>query len=402
MTTTVQAYEEAVSSGLLPGVSLVAGDINGEITFSKSLGRASLKEGVNRPFTESTVCAVASMTKLMTSIAVLQCVEDGLLDLDKDVKPLLPSIGTHGIITGFDDENNTPILEPDSTPITMRMLLSHTSGHEYDWLSPLLGKWRASRGEQPWTGPTVEHKSVLPLLFSPGTGFSYGGGHDWAGKAIEVVTGTSLEDFMRARIWEPLGIAEDSTFYPKTKENMKDRIADMSTLNDKGEPPAVDAATFDILFGGTDCLGGAGLFTSPRAYATFVSAVARRDAKLLKPKSFDELFRPQLDEQQENALNDYIARSPVHTQFLGMRIPASIRKTWSFAGLVAKEAQEGRFGPGTVFWGGVPSAQWFIDHDTGIYGAAFCQILPPMHPKILELHEGFQREAYKLSTAERK
>ena len=371
----------------------------GEVTFSKSFGKASLKEGVNRPFTDSTVCTIASMTKFMTSVAVLQCVEDGLLDLDKDTSTLFPQIGNHGIITGFDDEKNTAILKPDSTPITLRMLLSHTSGHEYEWINPLLGKWRTSRGEGFWAGPTVEHKSVLPLTFSPGTGFAYGAGLDWAGKAVEVATGRTLEDFMRARIWEPLGIAEDTSFYPKTKESMKNRIADLATLNENSEPPAVDAADFDILVGGKDCFGGAGVFTTAKAYGTFLSAVARRDAKLLKPASYEELFRPQLDERQEQALNDYLDQTPIHTQLLATRIPPSIRKTWCFAGLVAKEGQEGRFGPGTVFWAGLPSTQWFIDRKTGIYGTAFVQILPPMLPKVLELHEKFQREIYKRAAA---
>ncbi|KAI1113976.1 beta-lactamase/transpeptidase-like protein [Nemania sp. NC0429] len=392
MINTIQAYEEAVSFGLLPGASLVAGNTKGEVKFSRSFGKASLRDGVDRPFTDSTVCALASMTKLMTSVAVLQCVEDGLLDLDKDTRTMFPTMGTHGVITGFDDENNTAVLKPDSTPITLRMLLSHTSGHEYDWLNPLLIKWRASRGEEPWTGPTVEHKSVLPLLFPPGTGFAYGAGHDWAGKAVEVATGTTLEDFMRTRIWEPLGIADDTTFWPKTKDGMKDRVAHISTLNEKGEPPAVDMPDFDLLFGGTDCLGGAGVCTTSKAYGIFLAAVASRDARLLRPTSFDELFRPQLNEQQEKALNDYVDQSPTHTQLLAMRLPPSLKKTWCFAGLVAKEGQEGRFGPGTVFWGGVPCCGWFIDHHTGTFGASLCQIIPPMHSKVMELHARFQAE----------
>ncbi|KAI1496125.1 beta-lactamase/transpeptidase-like protein [Biscogniauxia marginata] len=378
-----QVYAQAVASGLLPGASLSAGDKDGKSFYTKSFGKASLKDGANLPFTESTICAIASMTKLMTSVAVLQCVEDGTLDLDADMKPLLPEIGKHGIITGFDDEKNTALLEPDSTLITPRMLLSHTTGHEYDWLNPLLGKWRASRNEQPWTGPTVEHKSVLPLVFKPGTGFAYGAGHDWAGKLVEVVTKSNLESFMLARIWTPLGIEDDASFYPKTKESMKGRIADISSLNEKGEPPAVDvSATFDILFGGTDCLGGGGLFMSTKAYHTFLTAVLRRDSKLLQPSSYEELFRPQLNEKCEQALNDYIALSPTHT------------KTWSFAGLVAKEGQEERFKAGTTFWGGVPSTEWFIDHEAGICGTALCQILPPMHPSVMELHEKFQRRVY--------
>jgi hypothetical protein len=74
------------------------------------------------------------------------------------------------ITTGFDDAKNSAILSPNTvgtTAITLRMLLSHTSGHEYDWFSPLLARWRASRNEQPWTGPTVEHKSVCCRSCSP-------------------------------------------------------------------------------------------------------------------------------------------------------------------------------------------------------------------------------------------
>ncbi|KAI0880145.1 uncharacterized protein GGS22DRAFT_175982, partial [Annulohypoxylon maeteangense] len=77
-----------------------------------------------------------------------------------------------------------------------------------------------------------------------------------------------------------------------------------------------------------------------------------------------------------------------------MHIPESIRKTWSFAGLISKEPQSGRFGKGATFWAGVPSTIWFIDHDTGICGTAICQILPPLHPVIVQLHEEFQRGVF--------
>ncbi|KAK8137280.1 hypothetical protein PG984_005220 [Apiospora sp. TS-2023a] len=358
------------------------------------MGLASQKPGRDLPFTTSTVCALASMSKLMTSVAILQCVEDGKLSLDSDVRSQLPSIGKHGIITGFDDAKNAAVLEEDTTPISPRMLLSHTSGHEYDWFAPDLAKWRASRGEQPWTGPTVEDKSVLPLVFRPGTSFSYGGGHDWAGKLLEVATGDTLDAFARERIWKPLGIDKDMSFFPKSREHMTARIADISTLNEKGEPPAVDAASFDILMGGTDCLGGAGLFGSTEAYHAFLSAVLRRDSRLLRPESYEELFRPQLDEHLEEEFNKYIAKSPVHTAFIGMSMPLSVRKTWSFAGMVAKDGIPGQFAPGTTIWGGVPSCEWFIDHESGLRGAMVCQIIPPMHPPVMALHAKCQSELF--------
>jgi CubicO group peptidase (beta-lactamase class C family) len=246
---------------------------------------------------------------------------------------------------------------PASGLTRTRHLLSHTSGFEYDWFSPLLAKWRASRGEQPWTGPTVEDKSTLPLLFEPGTSFRYSGGFDWAGKLIERVTGDTLEQFMVKKIFEPLGI-KDVTFYPNQRPDMNDRQATVSTLSETGEAPAVDAAAFDPLFGGKDCLGGGGAYGSANAYFKFLHAMLRRDSKLLKPESYDELFKPQLNKQCKKAFNEYLRSSPAHAQYLGMSLPGDIEKTWSFAGMICEQGQEGRMSEGTYFWGGVPSMYW--------------------------------------------
>lgn len=85
---------------------------------------------------------------------------------------------------------------------------------------------------------------------------------------------------------------------------MKSRMADFSILNETGEAPAIDEPTFDILFGGTECLGGGGCFSSAQGYYTFLSAVFRRDTRLLTADSYTELFRPQLDAKLEEAFNE--------------------------------------------------------------------------------------------------
>jgi CubicO group peptidase (beta-lactamase class C family) len=307
----------------------------------------------------------------------------------------------HGIIVGFDEENNRGIFEElDNTPITLRMLLSHTSGHEYDWINPLLGKWRASRNEVPWSGPTVEHKSATPLVWKPGTGFGYSSGHEWAGKLVEIRTGTSLEDFMRTRIWEPLGIQGDMSFHPRDRAGMRDRMATLSTLGEGGAPPAADLPGFGILLrGATESLGGAGLYGSSRAYHIFLAALLRRDPRLLSPASHDELFRPQLDSHPavERNLNEYFDRLPPHLEFLGSRLPAGSRRTWSLAGLVAREAQPVRCGAGTAFWVGAPGLAYYVDREAGVCGSAFCQVLPP--EAVAGLHEEFQRGVYRMMMA---
>jgi CubicO group peptidase (beta-lactamase class C family) len=164
---------------------------------------------------------------------------------------------------------------------------------------------------------------------------------------------------MKEKIWEPLGI-KDMTFWPKQNSDMRDRIAGISTLNEKGEGPAVDAPDFDTTFAATDCLGGAGGYGSIESYFAFLQAVLRRDPKLLNDESWTELFRPQLNEQCKKELNDVLKATPMHTQYLGMSLPTGIAKQWSFAGLICESGQEGRMSDGTIFWGGVPSLTWVI------------------------------------------
>lgn len=273
------------------------------------------------------------------------------------------------------------------------MLITHTSGYTYDWFHPRLQKWRAGRDEIPWMGATVEHKATIPLVFEPGKEFAYGVGMDWAGNMVERVTGKTLESYMPEKIWGPLGI-KDITFFPKQRPDMKERMAGMNNLGDR-QGPATHDSEFDVLGGATDCLGGGGGFASAEAYFVFLQAILRRDPKLLRPSSFEELFKPQLSPEVRAYLNEYLYSEPLRAQYLGMGISAKIEKTWCFAGMICEHGQEGRFSPGTIFWGGVPSMAWWIDKERGTCGVAACQVLPPMSPKIMQLHEQFQKEVFK-------
>jgi CubicO group peptidase (beta-lactamase class C family) len=161
------------------------------------------------------------------------------------------------------------------------------------------------------------------------------------------VTGKTLEEFMREKIFESLGIG-DITLYPKQKPDMEGRIRPWAH-SETGQGPAVDAPDFDMLFGGTDCLGGGGAFGSVGAYFKFLQAVLQRDPKLLTPESYDELFKPQLDEQCKKAFNECLRSSLAYSQYLGMSLPESIEKTWSFAGMICEQGQSGRILDRTYF-----------------------------------------------------
>ncbi|PQE11336.1 beta-lactamase family protein [Rutstroemia sp. NJR-2017a BVV2] len=390
-------YENAHASGLLPGVVLLASNKQGSFKYSKALGVSSLNDASNkRPLTEDTILGLASCTKLMTAIAALQCVERGQVELDADVGPILPEVGKYGVITGVDGTTQEPILTERQNAITLRNLLTHTSGHAYDIMHPSLVKWREMRKEAPWSGETVEEKATIPLLFEPGTGWMYGCGLEWVGKLIERVNGESLEDYMKKNIWDPLGI-NDISFWPLANKDMKDRMADLSIISPDGK--AADCPEFDLAFGSRECLGGGGAYGSAGGYMTLLEAVLREDDKLLQKESWAEFWKPQLDEKCKEAFNKLFWEREDLSHFLSINVPKETKKNFCFGGMMVEDEVEGWLNQGTVLWGGVPCVIWFIDRKAELCGLAGSQMLPPMAPPILKLHKGFQREVYKLLQA---
>jgi CubicO group peptidase (beta-lactamase class C family) len=121
---------------------------------------------------------MASCGKLIATIAALQCVERGLISLDTPIDTILPELAQPLVFTDPHGPDLSTV--PARTQITLRHLLSHTSGLAYDFFEPKLQAWRANRGERPVLslGGDVVRAHSVPLMFEPGTGFVYGGGID--------------------------------------------------------------------------------------------------------------------------------------------------------------------------------------------------------------------------------
>ena len=173
---------------------------------------------------------------------------------------------------------------------------------------------------------------------------------------IERVTGQTLEDYMSTNIWTPLDMV-DITFWPKKRADMKSRMADISLLSPE-DGKAIDAPDFDINAGATDCLGGGGAFASPKAYMTLLRAVLRQDPRLLKPESYEELFKPQLDDRCKTALHDLLLSDHRMQDYLGVNVPTSGEKNWSFGGLLSQTEYRGWMRKDTLLWGGLPNIVW--------------------------------------------
>ena len=199
----------AVSDGRVPGVVALAADRNGTF-YQGAFGRRGLDE--HAPMTLDTVFRIASMTKAVTGVAAMQCVERGKLSLDQPAGEIMPELAEPQVLEGFDADGK-PILRPARRKITLRMLLTHTAGFVYH------GVERAtSTATCETTGfPTIMSGKLAalnaPLAFEPGERWEYGINIDWAGRMVETVSGQDLDAYMRENIFAPLGM-RDTGFVP--------------------------------------------------------------------------------------------------------------------------------------------------------------------------------------------
>ncbi|KAF2639027.1 beta-lactamase/transpeptidase-like protein [Massarina eburnea CBS 473.64] len=393
-----KAIEKAVADLEIPGCVLVATNRDGSFKYNKAFGHSSLKEGTNAALNLNSIMWTASCTKLQTCICIAQLVERGLADLDAPVYPQIPELKDFPVIKGF-QEDGTPIEEPHKNPITLRSLLQHTSGFAYDFIHPLLQQWLKYHGKKgPSVGSTVLGRFVSPMVFEPGTGWMYGSGIDFAGLFLERLTGKTLEEHMKANLWDPLGI-KDATFFPSTRPDLKERMVDMSFRGGDGKLAFGDSSAYSGDGEGNErkeCMGGEGVFTSPEEYIKVLHAllVADTDEKILKKETVDEFFRPQLNEAGRNSLQSLLRDTMTNNAMGGVSM--GVDKDWGLGGLVITQDTPDGKKAGSMFWGGLPNLIWFLDRKTGLCGLYASQVLPTGDATIAALARKFEAGMYEL------
>ncbi|EPE04147.1 beta-lactamase [Ophiostoma piceae UAMH 11346] len=391
-------------TGTIQGASFVAVGKNGDFIYRKAAGSQKANGGTSYPLTLDTVTWIASQTKLTTSVSVMQLVEKGLVALDDDVRGILPVLKDIKVITGFEDDDTAPggghpIFEDVKGPITLRQLVTHSSGFRYDTRHPLLikySKW-AGRTENMFSG-TIEG-CLHPLIFQPGTSWDYGPGLDWAGRVIEAVTGMPYDEYQQEHIWKPLGAA-DTTFFP-AKRGLT--LWDIQETAERGEGGGLEAGRSPWLFECRDALGGAGLFSTANDYVKLLGTLLAGGGPLLSSTSVDVLFAPQtLAPEASAALRTFVTgSSPQKSKsWLWDSDPDNWRDYMEIkhclCGLVNKEDVPGRRHKNTVNWDGLPNLLWFIDREGGVAATFFTQIMPPDDAEIRKLCQELETALYKI------
>lgn len=271
------------------------------------------------------------------------------------------------------------------------MLLSHTSGLGYDIVDPRLQAWRKSRGEKPQAlKGHVTSMIQMPLLFEPGEGWMYGASTDAVGVLISRVTKMSLEEYMQANIFEPLGM-RSSTFFIKKHPELEKRLVPITQRSkdgglqegksSHGDEPAEES-------------GGGGVCMSAEDYLAVLKDLMQTEPKLLSAEFVEVLFgKPQLEEGT-SAMMDFKRALPMLTITLSVLVK-DVEINQSLGGLLVtgKSPHLGET-QGTLAWAGALGTLWFVNRERGLAGYYATQLFPPGDAKNLEVMEEFIREAF--------
>src|SRR5579862_3814376 len=252
-------------------------------TYSGAFGKRDLSSGVD--VTLDSLFGIASMTKPVTSVAAMQLVEQGKLKLDEPAATYIKELGSLQVLQGFDPKTGKPILKPATKPVTLRTLLTHTSGFAYDtWFADMV-RWEKETGN---AFPLGTVAPLTPLMFEPGSRWQYGTSADWSGRLVETVSGMNLEQYFQKNILQPLGMKDTSFIVAPEKF---DRV--VSTYgrgqdgsgplkeNPRVQPPPPKAYN-----------GGGGLYSTAPDYVRFMQMFLRhgkgpKGEQILQPKTVD-------------------------------------------------------------------------------------------------------------------
>ncbi|ROW00526.1 hypothetical protein VSDG_03219 [Cytospora chrysosperma] len=375
----------------LLGAAFVVVNKDGVI-YQGSAGRLSSSPDSPR-FTPDSFTLVASLTKIATATCAMQLVEKGLVGLDDDVRPLVPQLAEMKILRGFVGAD-VPYLEANTTPITLRQLLTHTVGLGYAGADPDLARWAKHTGRKESDLKDTLEAFTSPLKFTPGQGWYYGTGLDWAGQVIEKVTGRVLGVYMADHLFGPLGMG-DTGFRRDLLPHVRDRTVPTSHRDaDTGELTSGDEP-FSSPANPRIHSGGAGLHTTAVDHAKLLQALLRSlagsDGALLKKETVEEMFQPQLTDVQKQWLK--FVTDLFHDGFVpdfekGMPVDHGI------SGVINLEDEPGKRRKGSMMWAGMYNGHWFIDPESGIGATLITNILPHPDATVNKVWDALERGLY--------
>lgn len=364
--------ETFIADGKVPGGSFLVAK-EGKIVYEYTAGNRTSKNEV--PYQSDDIYRIASMTKAVTSVAVMQLFEQGKIGLDDPVYKYIPAYKNQVVLDSFNPADSTFTTVPVDKPVTVRNLLTHTSGIIYGAFNP--GKLMAvyeqfdmnvGFSHETWsTEEWINRLAKVPLAHQPGDKFSYGLNMDVLGRIIEVVTKQPLNQYFQEHIFDKVGMPDTYFYLPKDKF---DRLLPVYTsFNGKlitVDELGMNAGTTYPTEGPRNLFaGGAGLSSTTLDYANFINILVQGGGNLLGKEALSEMTKDQLPLVMNNYSKDknrgfYFA--------LGFQL---------YLDAPSKDKPKS---PGTYEWGGYFNTKFFIDPKEELIFVGMTQIVPFQHP----------------------
>ena len=367
----------SVENGRIPGVIAIAATSD-EIIYEGAAGFRDVESETE--MTIDTITRIASMTKAITSVAVMQLVEHGSIELDSPVGEYLPQFNEVEVLEGFDADDK-PILRAAKAAVTVHQLLTHTSGYVYEI-------WNENAARYASSGHATDDDFLdVPLAFDPGTKWEYGISTDILGVLVEAISGQSLDDYFREHIFIPLGMSD--TYFIVPEEKLA-RLATAYSRSEQGEltPIPYSRPTGDFFS------GGGGLRSTARDYVRFLQAI-------LNGGEFDGariLSTASVNLMSQNRIGDLEAADSITTSDPRLSndvnfMPDSVDK-FGLGFLINTDPIPGGRPAGSLSWAGLYNSYYWIDPKNNICGVVITQILPFFDADVLELLSAFETAVY--------
>lgn len=383
---TLAAYEAnaqaAIRDGRVPGTVAMVGS-GKEVLHASAFGPSGRADG--RPHTLDDVFMIASMTKAVTSVAAAQMLEQGLFELEQPAEEVIPDVAEHRVLTGFDDKGQ-PILRKPASKMTMRQLLTHTSGHSSDVWNANTLRFLQDTG-MPGT-PTCKREAFnLPLAFDPGERWEYGIATDYVGMTVERLSGLRLEEYFREHLFKPMGMDWTSFIIsPKQREELVPVRAKVGVGNYR-------VLDFEISQTPEQYMGGAGLYSTTGDYLKFLQMLLNRgegaNGRVLKPETVELMFRNHIGDVE---IPDMLTVLPALS--VDVHLLPGIPKKWSLCALTNTADIPGRRSAGSQFWAGLGCTYFWLDPKADLAGVLMLSYFPFADQDGLDVFDALEADSY--------
>ncbi|KAH3682013.1 hypothetical protein WICPIJ_007005 [Wickerhamomyces pijperi] len=401
----IQQIKEIVNAAVanpkqdIPGLSVSISNTKGEDLLTYAHGKVGCDS--DKEITTDSMFWIASCTKMLTTVSVMQLVEKGLLKLDDadHLERIIPELKSLPIISL--NEDGSLNLRKKKNQITLRHLLTHTAGFGYKFFNPEINTYLDFYNIDEFQ-LTHEAQFLTPLLFEPGTQFNYGLSIDVAGLALERVTNQKLGNYVKEHIYEPLGLTT-SSFTPNAQ--LLEKLVHLHERDVKtGELKEREHILYATdLKNGFEYVhsGGAGSFSKPRNYVQFLATLMNdgvcpiTGARILKKETIDEMFVNQIPEMPDFGRRKLTALDGLSYNITDLYPQeGNPPQGWGLSFFINLTPLPTGRSAGSGFWCGLSNVFYWFDRETGITGMVAAQILPFPDPKTFKAWADIETVVY--------